>query len=79
MTITREVVTAFILGHTVGFLLGAVLMYLVLRVIRKALLEIPPTTVTLADVREWVTRNQEIKNLNLTTKEILSRLSGNAS
>ena len=75
---TYEVFAAFFIGHAIGFIMGAVVMYLVLRMMRKVLLEVPNVPIALADVREWVERNNQIRELNLITRNALDKISGNA-
>jgi hypothetical protein len=59
------------------FLLGALLMYLFLRYVKRILLDLPKTNLTSADIREWMERDKEIRETNRQTREILSKLSGN--
>ena len=65
-----------IIAHASGFLMGAGLMYLVVRALKRAFLDMPPSPVSISEMTAWYEHNRQNKILILATRHELDKISG---
>jgi hypothetical protein len=66
-----------VLSHSISFSMGAILMFVILLVVKRNLLDIPKTQFTASDVRAWVKKDLEIRKLNVQTRNLLDKICRN--
>lgn len=65
-----------VMGHAAGFIMGAGLMYFLIRFLRKQLLEIPASRFTPEEMRFLHEQNLRTRELILATRHELDKISG---
>lgn len=61
-----------------GFIVGTDGTYLLVRAVKRELLDLKRTYVTAEDIRNWRSKEREIESLRNASREMLDKISGHA-
>ena len=65
-----------IIAHASGFLMGAGLMYVIVRALKRVFLDMPASPVSMSEMASWYEHNRQNKLLILATRHELDKISG---